>query len=836
MYKVQSRKRIISVIVTAALLVSLFVIPTGTAEAANYNYGEALQKAIMFYEFQRSGKIPEDSRNNWRGDSGMNDGADNNIDLTGGWYDAGDNVKFNLPMAHSVSMLAWSVYESRDAYVKSGQLSYILDNIKWAADYLIKCHPSPNVYYYQVGDSSLDHSWWGPAEVMQMARPSYRLDTSNPGSAAVGEAAAALAATSVIFKDTNPSYSATCLKHAKELLAFADSTKSDAGYKAAAGCYESHNGFYDELTWASVWVYIASNDSAYLTQAESYQPKWETELGTTTIKYKWVQCWDNKLFGALLLLAKITGKPLYKECIERNLDWWTVGVNGEKVAYTPKGLAWLDMWGSLRYATTQAFIASVYADWSGCDPAKAEIYRDFAKSQVDYALGSTGRSFEVGFGTNPPKRPHHRTAHGSWMGYLDCDIPNYHRHVLYGALVGGPGSNDSYTDDVKNYTNNEVACDYNAGFVGVLAKMYDQFGGAPIAGFNAIEKPIDDEYTVNAAASSYDPSSIQLRITLGNQTAWPARASSKLSCRYFVDISEAVKAGLKSDDITVSTSSSSPAKVSPLIPWDASKNIYYVNVDFSGNLMYPGGINEYKKELYLTIKVPYGSNGWDNTNDFSYNGLAAAGSSGVYTKNIPVYDDGVRVSGEEPSGGSTSPTPPTSSPTSPNPTPTSGGYRLTGYVKPGFNYSGDAAPTLNSGFKVEIEGSGISALTDANGYFKLDNVPGSTGGYTLKISKTGYLTRKITNVIVTKDTSISAQADPVEIWAGDVPGDSAQDNAINLEDIMEFARLFNTVSGDGKYYSSADINADNAINVSDIMIVANHFNKTMTDYPVFTVS
>ena len=36
---------------------------------SNYNYGEALQKAIMFYEFQRSGKLPKTIRNNWRGDS-----------------------------------------------------------------------------------------------------------------------------------------------------------------------------------------------------------------------------------------------------------------------------------------------------------------------------------------------------------------------------------------------------------------------------------------------------------------------------------------------------------------------------------------------------------------------------------------------------------------------------------------------------------------------------------------------------------------------------------------------------------------------------------------------
>jgi endoglucanase len=75
-----------------------------------YNYGEALQKSVLFYELQRSGDLPEKVRCNWRGDSGLNDGKDAGLDLTGGLYDAGDHVKFNLPMAYTASMLSWSVY------------------------------------------------------------------------------------------------------------------------------------------------------------------------------------------------------------------------------------------------------------------------------------------------------------------------------------------------------------------------------------------------------------------------------------------------------------------------------------------------------------------------------------------------------------------------------------------------------------------------------------------------------------------------------------------------------------------------------------------------------
>ena len=57
------------------------------------------------------------------------------------------------------------------------------------------------------------------------------------------------------------------------------------------------------------------------------------------------------------------------------------------------------------------------------------------------------------------------------------DIPTFSRHILYGALVGGPNSSDYWEDNIDDYIMNEVAIDYNAGFVGALAKMIDMYGG-----------------------------------------------------------------------------------------------------------------------------------------------------------------------------------------------------------------------------------------------------------------------------------------------------------------------------------------------------------------------
>lgn len=605
----------------------------GAKATGKFNYGEALQKSLLFYELQRSGDIDEKTaRCNWRGDSGMSDGADVGLDLTGGLYDAGDNVKFNLPMAYTAAMLAWSVYEDRDAYKKSGQLDYALGNIKWICDYLIKCHPSDNVYYYQVGSGSADHAWWGAAEVMQMARPSYKVDKNSPGSTVAGEAAAALAACAVVFKDTDKAYSEKCLSHAKQLYNFAETTKSDAGYTAANGFYNSWSGFYDELTWAAVWLNIATGEGSYLSKAKQYEKQCGGNL-------EWTMCWDDKYIGAVCLLAELTGEQTYKSKIEQNLDW-LCGTSANKATRSPKGMVCIDQWGTLRYATTAAFVAASYAESGKCPSNKVKTYLDFCASQVDYALGSTGRSFVVGFGVNPPEHPHHRTAQASWADNMN--EPNYHRHTLYGALVGGPDYSDNYTDTVSDYQKNEVACDYNAGFTGALVKMYKQYGGETLKNFGAVEKIGEElyvEHRVNATGNGFT----EIKALVYNKTAWPARVSDNLELRYFVDLSELSDPS----SVTVSTNYSEGAKYGGLYEWNKAKNIYYVSIDFSGVKIYPGGQSAYKKEVQFRMSA----NGWNPDNDPSFKELKGTnGSELVRAVSVGLYENGVLVFGTEPDG------------------------------------------------------------------------------------------------------------------------------------------------------------------------------------------
>ena len=106
---------------------------------------------------------------------------------------------------------------------------------------------------------------------------------------------------------------------------------------------------------------------------------------------------------------------------------------------------------------------------------QTDAVRNKAKQQLDYALGSTGRSYVCGFGNNPPVKPHHRAASCPDMPQ-PCDSsaansPDPNPQVLYGALVGGPDANDYYVDDRMDWVHNEVALEYNSGFQGILAAV-----------------------------------------------------------------------------------------------------------------------------------------------------------------------------------------------------------------------------------------------------------------------------------------------------------------------------------------------------------------------------
>lgn len=86
----------------------------------------------------------------WRGDSGLEDGREEKLDLSKGMYDAGDHMKFGLPMAFTATVLSWAILEYGHHMKAVKQLGNAQASLKWITDYLINAHPYPNMLYIQV--------------------------------------------------------------------------------------------------------------------------------------------------------------------------------------------------------------------------------------------------------------------------------------------------------------------------------------------------------------------------------------------------------------------------------------------------------------------------------------------------------------------------------------------------------------------------------------------------------------------------------------------------------------------------------------------------------------
>lgn len=115
--------------------------------------------------------------------------------------------------------------------MKAGRMHYLLEELKVACDYFLKCHVADAngdrlEYYGYVGNGSADHGYCGPAETMTMARPSYKVTRCAPGSDLCGETAAPLAASSMVFRAWNPAYADILLPNARKLYQFTDSPQA----------------------------------------------------------------------------------------------------------------------------------------------------------------------------------------------------------------------------------------------------------------------------------------------------------------------------------------------------------------------------------------------------------------------------------------------------------------------------------------------------------------------------------------------------------------------------------------------------------------------------------
>lgn len=466
---------------------------TASAQPSAGTYGDALKLSLYFFDANQCGA--DDNVLTWRGKchtydaeaslssakglssssvaaiKAANGGLDT-VDVSGGYHDAGDHLKFSNTMGYSCTNLAWSYFENPDSYKETGSEDHLLYILKKMCDYFMKVtylDDSGNViaFCYMVGDDQ-DHNIWTAPEVQTQNRPTYWADASNPSVDASGHMAAALAATSLAFRDKNADYADACLKYANALEKFTE--KYPKATYEGIGSYYSCGNIEDKVAWSDLWCAIANNNGKL---PDSYQAQYTPSNGVYngSIYDYWVYSWDKVWGGYSALLYSMDPTKYSAHGSELVFDMDQL-VGNKNQAYYPVGGGW----GASRYNCAWQMYALTYAKYtSGQDK-----YNEYAQGQMDYLLGNNpaNRSYLIGFGDSYPQHIHHRAANP------DKDTAKY---TLYGTLVGGPtDANGSYDDNTDSYSCTEPALDYNGCFALAIAGLYAVYGGSTTAADNAI--------------------------------------------------------------------------------------------------------------------------------------------------------------------------------------------------------------------------------------------------------------------------------------------------------------------------------------------------------------
>ncbi|KAG0216394.1 hypothetical protein BGX28_002864 [Mortierella sp. GBA30] len=446
-------------------------------------YVKLLDYTLLFYEAQRSGKLPADQRATWRNTSALNDGKDVGMDLSGGYYDAGDYIKFIFPLTFSLAETCWGGIEFFDGYQLANETKYLDQMVRWGMDWLIKAHPNNNTLYVQVGTSEVDNNYWGPDTSIPMPRQSFQVNNTHPGTDVMADAAAAFASCAMLYRDklNDTAYASTLQSHADALFQLAETALPQQVYQvvvpAASCCYASSN-YVDELAWGAAWMYKLTKNSVYAQKAAKYIDQLNTPsmpLGPVT--------WDDKSGMVYILMAGATtgtndNNAKWQGLAEQFADFTR---NAPKpCSFTRGGLYYCNGNSgddsaviSANAAFTLHLLANQMASGSvsASTQEKIDHYRSFALGQINYLLGDNPMKtpYIVGVHPNSPINPHSAPASGGISADTIDTYPVKETYTIYGALVGGPDKNDRYQDQRSDWRQNEVALDYNAPFNGLMA-------------------------------------------------------------------------------------------------------------------------------------------------------------------------------------------------------------------------------------------------------------------------------------------------------------------------------------------------------------------------------
>lgn len=344
------------------------------------------------------------------------------VDLTGGWHDAGDYIKFLKTTAYATYMMIFSYEFDKEKFgydLNEDGVPDILEEAKVGLDWLLRCNFEKYKLISQVQDER-DHQVGfrlPEKDSLQFDRPAF----VSIGKNTIGIYSAALALGARIWKEKfyNNEFASRCLNAARNIYSIRNEVPDiDTTY---SNVYKEKS-FDGKLALAAIELYITTNNNSYLQDAISYGNKADADF--------W---WSFGDYNSLAHYKIAQFKPEFSDYIYKNLIH---SKNRIDSLIFKEGLDF--SWGTTNSFLGVSLQAILYKRLTGSNE-----FDSLNTFQRDYILGKNpwGISFIYNIGSNFPK-------------HLHSQIAFFHKGYLPGALSAGPAPIkiiEKYSINRKNF-------------------------------------------------------------------------------------------------------------------------------------------------------------------------------------------------------------------------------------------------------------------------------------------------------------------------------------------------------------------------------------------------
>lgn len=447
-------------------------------------YGDVIANSLSFFQNERDGEsfIPSDLRT---APAHLNDATAMTyltpdyrpsgefegdlsplgvtIDASGGWWDAGDYVKFLQTTSYTVAVLLAGVRDFPEQMGASSATADFTDEAKFGVEFLLRLwDDDTRTLYYQVGigsgneDIAGDHDIWRlpqDDDTFHGANPRYRYIRNRPVFRAgppgspispnlAGRDAAAFAECFVVFKESDPDLANRCIAAAQHIYDMADTTPGKLLTVIPFGFYPEDEWQSDmELGAVELYFAAASGDlppglphadpSFYLQEAAHWANAYITgpfDAGDTLNLYDVSGLAHYELYRAMEQAGDPAGLEITRDALladlKKQLDGAIAQAETDPFQF---GFPWAN-WDTTSHGAGLSVMASEYDQLTGTD-----AYADWSGRWLGNILGANawGASLIVGAGTTFPHCLQHQVT--NIAGSLDGTPP-----ILAGAVVEGP--------------------------------------------------------------------------------------------------------------------------------------------------------------------------------------------------------------------------------------------------------------------------------------------------------------------------------------------------------------------------------------------------------------